>query len=131
MQWSVLKAAREWGIDRETLAKRLVAAGFKVDARSQFHTKQISDAIHGDLQAERIRLIRAQAELKEKEHQVRQGSLISEEKAREIMASRLGAIRAEIERIPLDAPRCNPAKPALARAVLEERRNKILEAGQV
>jgi len=131
MNWSVLKAAREWGIDRETLARRLVAAGFKVDARSEFHTKQITSAIHGSLQMERIRLTRAQADKAETEKLERAGILITEQRAREVMTAVLGPIRSAIAGLPALAPRCNPAEPARADKVLQARARELLEAAQM
>jgi phage terminase Nu1 subunit (DNA packaging protein) len=131
MKWSVLKAAREWEIDRETLSKRLVRAGFTVKQGAEFTTREISSAIHGSLQLERIRLTRAQADIRESEKLERDGFLIREEQARELLARVLAPLRTLIVGLPSYAGRCNPKEPTVAEAVLRERSTVLLEAGQL
>lgn len=68
MRWTVLLAAREFNIARETLAKRLRAESIEPGKDGMFSTAQIVTAIYGNYDFERTRLMRSdanQAEMKE------------------------------------------------------------------
>ena len=127
MKLSVLKWSRELGCDRETLAKRLVKAGLTVKAGSTFTLKEVVSAYYGDDKRERTRLLAAQADKAERLANV---EALAEQLARATIAEVLGPVRAGISSLPALAPRCNPADPATAAAVLEARSRELLEASQ-
>jgi hypothetical protein len=63
IKWTIHEAAREFNIARETLNKRLAAQGCKPDATGCFSTAQITSAIFGDRERERLRKLTAEANL--------------------------------------------------------------------
>ena len=120
MKLTIPKAARAFGIDPATLKKRLEAAGFELEAGKAWPVADLAAAIHGGtLEREKIRLTRAEAELKEKELQIQRGDLITSEQAKAIIVEVLGPVRAALTSWPAGlAARCNPSDPELAREVL-------------
>lgn len=65
IRWTVERAATEFGCARETLSGRLKRASIVAGADGKFSTKQISAAVHGDLESEKLRNLRDDAEIKE------------------------------------------------------------------
>jgi hypothetical protein len=121
MKWTIHKAAAEWGVDRRTLAKRLTGAGLKVERNSQFTTQEITQAIVGDLNSERIRETRARADLLELERREKQRELVSLTEVQKMIFESFQPIRDQMNALPSQAAsRCNPTDPALARQALEE-----------
>ena len=120
MKLTIPKAARAFGLDPETLKKRMEVAGHEIERGTEWDLKTLADAIHGGtLEREKIRLTRAEAELKEKELQVQRGDLITSEQAKAIIVETLGPMRAALTSWPAGlAARCNPSDPELAREVL-------------
>lgn len=66
LTWTQERAASEFGINPRTLAGRLKQSGAKPDNEGRWTTKQIAIAVYGDLEIERIRKTRAEAEEVEK-----------------------------------------------------------------
>lgn len=77
LQWSLRTAAIEFGIARDTLAKRIkqasIAPAFGNDGYS---TAQICDAKYGDIYGERLRKVSLEADLLELEHKTATGALL-------------------------------------------------------
>jgi hypothetical protein len=66
IRWSIYRAAMEFGIDRRTLARRLAAAGgIHPGDDGRYSTRDIVRAVFTDLEAERTRLTKAQADCAE------------------------------------------------------------------
>ena len=65
IRWTVERAATEFGCARETLSGRLKRGGIVAGADGKFSTKQICAAVHGDLESEKLRNLRDDAEIKE------------------------------------------------------------------
>lgn len=65
IRWTVERAATEFGCARETLSGRLKRASIVAGADGKFSTKQICAAVHGDLESEKLRNLRDDAEIKE------------------------------------------------------------------
>lgn len=125
--WTITDAAREWGIDDETLKRRLTQAGVKLEKGATYTTRQISDAVVGSLQREKIRLTSADADLKERDRFERDGILIRVDDAKKLIADALGPIRSSLVSWPMAlASRCNPGDPELARVVLAEAVKNLL-----
>lgn len=110
MQWSLKKAAAEFGVSRETLKKRLTIA--EIPTKPTYSTKEICRAVFGDLNNERLRLTREQADK----------LALENEQTRKIMAP-------VTELIPLFGKYCSAARaridgdPKLDR----EEKDKIIE----
>ena len=97
LRWSLHAAEREgWG-DRDTLQRRLAACGQQPDQNGYYTTRQlISTLSGGDLKAERLRLVKAQAvgqELKNKEAQL---ELLPRREVLQKVADLILLIRAEV-----------------------------------
>lgn len=66
LAWTQERASAEFGINPRTLSARLKQTGLEPDSAGRWSTKQIATAIFGDLEFERIRKTRAEAEEVEK-----------------------------------------------------------------
>lgn len=77
--WTGERASAEFGINPRTLAARLKQTGATPDAQGRWTTKQVAAAIFGDLEFERIRKTRAEAEQIEKENAEQDGDLVDVE----------------------------------------------------
>lgn len=73
------RAAVEFNIDRKTLSGRLRQAGIDPGPDGKFTTVQIVRAIYSDLESERIRKTRAEADQVEMENAEKAGKLINAE----------------------------------------------------
>ena len=60
LRWSIERAAPEFKLAEMTLRRQLGSIGARPDAGGCFSTAQITEALFGDLHAERVRLTRAQ-----------------------------------------------------------------------
>ena len=77
LRWTILRAADECGVPREAVRRGLRAAGIEPGKDGRYTTRQIFQALHGDLEAERIRETRARAELLEMEAEEKRRTLVS------------------------------------------------------
>jgi len=77
--WSVNQAALEFGIDRRTLTKRLGVVGVKSDESGTYTTAQICAAVFGDSESEKLRKLKAEADLAEMERDERARMLLPSE----------------------------------------------------
>jgi len=62
VRWSLLHAQFEFGVDRKTLQKRLNAEEVEPGKDGKYSTKQIASAVFGDIQGERLRKTREEAD---------------------------------------------------------------------
>lgn len=77
MRWSLSRASAEFGCARETLKRGFRQEGIDADAEDgKFTTAQICKALFGDLDGEKVRLTRAQADKVEMENRERSKELI-------------------------------------------------------
>lgn len=77
VRWSLTNAATEFATSRETLKRGMKQNGIDADAEDgRFTTSQICIALFGDLEGEKVRLTRAQADKVEMENRERSGELI-------------------------------------------------------
>ena len=96
IEWTVERAAREFGADRLTLTGLLTAQGIKPDEGGHYTTTQICAALYGDLKAEKIGLTRAQRLREEMENRKLGGELIEVQQAIELAQRFCFAIRQKI-----------------------------------
>ena len=59
LKWNRLMICREIGMDARTVGKRLAEANIRAKAMS---TRQVISALHGDIDSEKLRLVREQAD---------------------------------------------------------------------
>jgi len=78
-RWSIHKAAQEFGIHRETLGKKLEAQSIRPGKDKAYSTSDICKAIFGDLDGERLLLIREQREKLSREREKDERQLIPSE----------------------------------------------------
>jgi len=76
IRWTLEKAATEFGLDRTTLSKRITTAGILAGADKMFSTADICAAVFGDIEGEKLREKRHQANLLEMEEEERRGLLL-------------------------------------------------------
>ena len=67
IRWTLGLAATEFGADRRTLSTRAKTSGQVPGEDGKFSTRQIAAIIHGDLAGEKLRKLRAEADLAELE----------------------------------------------------------------
>lgn len=117
---TLAEAADEFGKPRTTLRRKLIAAGISVADGETYTVAQIHAALMGSLEAERIREVRARADLLELERLEKQRDLVPmAEVDAKLVATHL-PIRQRLMALPAEAAaRCNPADPQLAREALD------------
>ncbi len=84
---------REFGMDSRTVGKRLSAAEL---AGETFNSKQIFAAIYGDMDAERLGLIKAQRISQELENQAELGELVNMSEMAQFIGKFFSAARQRI-----------------------------------
>jgi phage terminase Nu1 subunit (DNA packaging protein) len=121
MNWSVHKAAVEFGVSRETIIRGLRRLDVEVGRRTTFTTKQIVSSIYGDADFERTRLLRADADIREMERLEKENDLV---KLSEVEKMLVDYVAIPVRNLLISAPttldqRVNPADPELAREALQ------------
>jgi hypothetical protein len=97
LRWSLLRAATEFGIDRQTLGKRLQDAGQEVGGDGLFGSAQLASAfVGGDIHAERLRETRARALRLELHNSEKQNKTIPAELVYECVSRLLATLKQEI-----------------------------------
>lgn len=120
MKWTLYQAAREWNIHRETLAKGLVAIGETIQKGRKFHTRLVTRAVIGDLEAEKILETRERRKNLQFDRLEKEKRLVDVEEASKLFSEILFPIRQWVLALPASAcSRCNPADPQLAREALQ------------
>lgn len=89
IRWTIEQASNEFGLDRQTLAKRITSAGILAGADKRFTTSDICSAVYGDIEGEKLRTERHRANLLEMDEQERRGSLLKKSEVYE-QIDRLG-----------------------------------------
>ncbi len=115
--------ATSLGIEPRTLQRSLVKAGIKVpEPRKTITAKSIFVAMAGDVDAEKQRLLKGQADAQERENREAEGTLVNMAEAEKFITEVLiiPLVNA-LEPMPtsLDV-RCNPEHPEIARAALSQ-----------
>jgi len=90
-RFTVQKAADEFGFDRKTVAKRLKMAG--LEGKADYSTREIYQALSGDLEAAEIRVANARAEKLEMEVAQLKGDLVPTDHVVIVWSNVLIAIR--------------------------------------
>ena len=75
IKWTVSKAATEFGYDKKTIVTRLKATGASL--KGTLTTRQIVAALYGDASAEKLRLMRSEANIRAREDAVGAKELVS------------------------------------------------------
>jgi|APGre2960657404_1045060.scaffolds.fasta_scaffold279607_2 phage terminase Nu1 subunit (DNA packaging protein) len=96
IRWTIETAAREFGLDKETLAKRLTAGGVLPGADKKFGTADICRAVFGDIEGEKLRLVREQADAQAIKNQVARRELTPTPAVRRHLEAVLVALKAGI-----------------------------------
>lgn len=76
IRWTIEQASNEFGLDRQTLSKRITTSGILSGPDKRFSTSDICAAVFGDIESERLREKRHQANLLEMEEEERRGMLL-------------------------------------------------------
>jgi len=112
--WSV-----ELGKDTRTIQIRLNKAGFRVPKRGKLRGRVIFVAMTGDLDQERIRHKRAEADLTETKARVAREQVIDVQDVATFIRNTFAPVRSDVIELPgLLAARCNPQNPEVARQAL-------------
>jgi hypothetical protein len=77
LRWTLGLAATEYGLDRRTLSTRAKTSGEVPGLDGKFSTKQVAAIIYGDLAGEKLRKLRAEADLAEIERDALRKETIS------------------------------------------------------
>lgn len=93
VEWTLFRAAQEFGLHRDTLKKRLLAVGVAPNEAGFFSTQQICAAVYGDYQGEKTRLAKEQADKTALDNAERRRELIRVEDALEIVQRFCYAVR--------------------------------------
>lgn len=125
--FSILKAATELGVARETLRKRLVATG--ADHAGPYSLKEIVSAMTPtDANSARARLHTADAELRELELQRERGETVTLAEVDAAITRLHSPLRNWIVSLPQSlSVRCNTEHPEVARVALEQARDEFLK----
>lgn len=75
-RWSISNAAGEFSLDPKTLSKAIRRESIEPGEDGKFSTVQICSAIYGDIDNEKLRLVRAQADTAEMERDKMRGELL-------------------------------------------------------
>ena len=110
INWTVSLAARELGIDRTTLNRKLKAAGVDTGKGRTLSTRQLFEAVAGvngdslSIAKEKLRKVKEEADRLELENRKTRGELIPVDDVRERLEKIFGAIRSAV----LASPHLDP-----------------------
>jgi phage terminase Nu1 subunit (DNA packaging protein) len=76
LRWTLTRAAEETGFARQTVKNRLTSTAQEAGKDGCYSTAQVLAALYGDYDGERLRKLRAEADLAEMERDERARSLI-------------------------------------------------------
>jgi hypothetical protein len=97
IRWTVARAAVEFNCDRHTLTTHLKRAGIEPGADDCYTTQQIVAALHGDIDAAKLRLTNAQAGRAEVALAKERGEVLPVDIAFQAAANVMFAVRRVIE----------------------------------
>jgi hypothetical protein len=119
-QMTLSEASVEFGVARATLMRKLVRAEVEIGDGITYTIGQVHRALVGSLEAERIRQISADADLKELERLEKLRILIPRAEISEILRAVLLPIRQRFLALPGEmAAKVNPSEPLLAQRELD------------
>jgi hypothetical protein len=101
VRWSLISAATEFVVDRKTLQKKLIDAELLPGDDGLYSTKQVMDALTGDMKQQRLRLVKAMAENGELKNQKHKGELLKATDVLECLSKTFHVIKQEITSSPL------------------------------
>ena len=81
IEWTLRRAAVEFGLESKTIASRLADAGIQPNKKGRYTTRQICAALYGDERAEKQRLLAEQIKHAALKNAKQEGSLIALESA--------------------------------------------------
>ena len=93
IRWSIEQGSLEYAIDQKTLAGRLRKNGEIPGDDKKYSTAQICGAVFGDLEAEKTRLTRSQADMAEVELAEKRGEVVQVQSAFLTVSNMLFAVR--------------------------------------
>jgi len=96
IRWSAESASREFGINRGTLSKRIASAGVLPGADGKYSTVDICSAVFGDIEGEKLRLIREQADTQAIKNATARRELLPKDDVTAHLSAVLVAIRSAI-----------------------------------
>lgn len=121
MKWSLIAAADEFGVARETIRRGLRRNDVEVKSGKKYTTQQVFKAISGDLKFERTRRERAEADRAEVEAAKSKQEVIHQSDVATFIRNTFAPVREDLISMPSQlAARCNPADPQKAREALTE-----------
>jgi phage terminase Nu1 subunit (DNA packaging protein) len=95
MKWNLHTAAREFGVSRETIKKRLTVA--EIEKKATYTTREIVRAIFGDIDSEKLRLCREQADKLELENAESRKTMVPVGDLVPLLGKFLSAARARLD----------------------------------
>ena len=95
IRWTITAAASEFQIDRRTLTARLARSGAEGE-RGTWSTVEICAAVFGDLDGEKLRKLKAEADLAEMERDERARALLPADMVAATWTEALGNLRAVV-----------------------------------
>ena len=133
MKWTIRNAAMEWGVSMETVTRGLRGNGLHdVGKRGRtYTTREIDSAIHGDIDAERLRETRARADLLEIDRRERERELMPRSEVEGYFAECWLPIRQHLMGLPQLASRVNPTDPEFARPQLKNWMDSVLQMSKL
>ena len=97
LKWTLLKAATEFGVSRESIRKGLVHNG--IAEKRYYTTKEIFGAVGGDLRQARTRVSTATAEKIESENSKRRGEVVNREQITGGIQTAMAILFSELDRL--------------------------------
>ena len=98
MKWTLNRASEEFGVSRETLRKRLNA--LEIERKGTYSTKEICRAVFGDIDSEKLRLCREQADKIALENEQNRKTLVPVKDLIPLLGKFLSAARARVDSDP-------------------------------
>lgn len=96
IRWSLYRAAQELGCHRQTLDKGLKAQGIEPGTDKKFSTRQIFNAMRGDIDAEKLELVREQKRKLQLENARTVGELIERDRVGDFLGKVFIGVRQKI-----------------------------------
>lgn len=96
IRWTIEQASNEFGLDRQTLAKRINNGGILPGDDKKFSTADICRAVFGDIESEKLREVRHRANLLEIDEKERLGQLTPTHKVEDWIDKTAGDLKINI-----------------------------------
>jgi len=96
IRWTVEAASREFGCSRTLLASRIAGTGVLAGADNKYATTDICRAVFGDIESEKLRLVREQADSQAIKNAALRRELLPAEDVRAHFATVLVALKSGI-----------------------------------